>query len=72
MDLAIIILSEVKSEKDKYHTILLIRGSLIFLNDVNELIYKIENRFTDFKHKTYSYQRGNWGGDKLDKLGVWD
>ena len=36
-------------------------------NDINELIYKTE---TDSQiSKTYGYQRGNKGGDKL---GVWD
>ena len=40
LDLEIIILSEVKSEKDKYHTISLIRG--ILKNDKNELIHKTE------------------------------
>ena len=49
MDPEIVILSQVKSEKDKYGMILLIRGHL--KNDTNDLTYKTEIRVTDVENK---------------------
>ena len=48
IDPEIVILSQVKSEKDKYWMILLIRGHL--KNDTNDLIYKTEIRVTDVEN----------------------
>ena len=49
MEPEIVILSQVKSEKDKYWMILLIHGHL--KNDTNDLIYKTEIRVTDVENK---------------------
>ena len=49
IDPEIVILSQVKSEKDKYWMILLIRRHL--KNDTNDLIYKTEIRVTDVENE---------------------
>ena len=58
MDPEIVILSQVKSEKDKYSMILLIRGHL--KNDTNDLMYKTEIRVTDVENK-FTVTKGEAG-----------
>ena len=60
MDLQVIILSKVsETEKDKYITHM---WNLIFLNDINELIYKTETRLTDFENKVMVTKGETRGG----------
>ena len=65
MDLEIIIPSEVKSEKNKYHMISLTCG--ILKNDTNELIYKTK---TDSQTSKTNLWLPKWKSGERDKLGV--
>ena len=68
MDLEIIILTEVKSEKDKYITHM---WNLIFKNDTNELIYKTETDLQISKTNLL-LPKGKRGMAGRDKSGAWD
>ena len=60
MDLQVIILRKVsETEKDKYITHM---WNLIFLNDINEIIYKTETRLTDFENKVMVTKGETRGG----------
>ena len=67
MDLKIVILNELNSDKDKYHMILLIYG--ILKKGPNELTCKTETRVTTVENKLM-VTRGQEG--KRDKLGGWN
>ena len=60
LDIEIIILNEVKSDKNKYHMISFIYG--IWKNDTNKLLDKI-NWLTDIENKTYGFKGESIGGD---------
>ena len=70
MGLEVIILSEVsQKEKNKYHMISLM-WNLIFLNDINELIYKTETHSQILKTNLW-LPKGKGEGWR-DKLGAWE
>ena len=60
LDIEIIILNEVKSDKNKYHMISFIYG--IWKNDTNKLLDKI-NGLADIENKTYGFKGESIGGD---------
>ena len=68
MDLEIAILSEVsQTEKDKYHILLLICGTLKY--NTNELIYKTEMDL--YRKQCYGYQmEQQWGREITGSLGL--
>ena len=67
MDLEIIILSEVKSDKDKYHMISPRCG--INKNDAEELIYKTETH--RFQNQSYGYHRWkHWREGRLGRVRI--
>ena len=68
MDLEILIISEVKSDKDKYH---MMSHMWNLKYDTNELIYHKETDTQTHRHRrqTFGSQRERPGEDKL---GVWD
>ena len=69
MDLEIIILSEVKSDRERQILYDITHmWNLTFKNDINEPIYKIE-RLTDFENKLTVTKGETWQGGR-DKLGA--
>ena len=74
MDLEIVILSEVKSDRERHISYDIIHMwnlfyveysicGMIFKNYINELIYKKKNRLTDIKNKVIVTKGETWGGE---------